>query len=520
MSHYLAFDLGAESGRAMLGTLEGGRLAVEELHRFANTPVRVFDALYWDTLRLWHEIQRGLAIAGRERHLPLDGIGIDTWGVDFALLGADGALADNPRHYRDARTNGVMEKVFRVVPRAEVFAQTGIQFMQLNSLYQFYALKLAGSPALEAARTLLFMPDLLNYWLTGVARAELTIASTSQFYDPRNKTWARDLLERLGLPTGILPEIVAPGTLLGPLLDSVAGAAGLGAVPVYATGCHDTASAVAAVPAEGSNWCYISSGTWSLMGAELDEPVIDERVLAENLTNEIGAAGKVRFLKNIAGLWLVQECRRAWAQAGAEYTYDELTRLAGEAGPARATIDVDAFLEPGDMPRKIAAHCRARGQTPPETPGEFTRTILESLAQRYRQVLESLEALAGRRFDAIHIVGGGSRNALLNQLVADATGRTVIAGPSEATAIGNVLIQAIGAGELSELEEARGWCGGRLGWRCMGGRDCRFLCIVVQACAELCIGLSALKTVRAIPISCKGIIIKLLGKLGYIPDQV
>jgi rhamnulokinase len=453
MSHYLAFDLGAESGRAMLGTLEGGRLAVEELHRFANTPVRVFDALYWDTLRLWHEIQRGLAIAGRERHLPLDGIGIDTWGVDFALLGADGALADNPRHYRDARTNGVMEKVFRVVPRAEVFAQTGIQFMQLNSLYQFYALKLAGSPALEAARTLLFMPDLLNYWLTGVARAELTIASTSQFYDPRNKTWARDLLERLGLPTGILPEIVAPGTLLGPLL---AGAAGLGAVPVYATGCHDTASAVAAVPAEGSNWCYISSGTWSLMGAELDEPVIDERVLAENLTNEIGAAGKVRFLKNIAGLWLVQECRRAWAQAGAEYTYDELTRLAGEAGPARATIDVDAFLEPGDMPRKIAAHCRARGQTPPETPGEFTRTILESLAQRYRQVLESLEALAGRRFDAIHIVGGGSRNALLNQLVADATGRTVIAGPSEATAIGNVLIQAIGAGELSGLEEARG----------------------------------------------------------------
>src|ERR1022692_3317307 len=458
MRHYLAFDLGAESGRAMLGTLDDGRLAVEELHRFANTPVRVFDALYWDTLRLWHEIQRGLAIAGRERKLRLDGIGIDTWGVDFALLGADGALADNPRHYRDARTNGVMEKVFDTVPRAEVFAQTGIQFMQINSLYQFYALKLAGSPALKAARTLLFMPDLLNYWLTGVARAELTIASTSQFYDPRKKTWARDLLERLGLPTGILPEIVAPGTLLGPLLDSVARAAGLGAVPVYATGCHDTASAVAAVPAEGANWCYIISGTWSLMGAELDEPVIDERVLAENLTNEIGAAGKVRFLKNIAGLWLLQECRRAWALEGAsrEYTYDELTRLAGEAGPARTIIDVDVFLEPGDMPRKIAEHCQARGQTPPETPGEFTRTILESLAERYRQVLESLEALAGRRFEAIHIVGGGSRNALLNQLVADATGRTVIAGPGEATAIGNVLIQAIGAGELAGLEEARG----------------------------------------------------------------
>ncbi len=456
MAHYLAFDLGAESGRAMLGTLDGGRLAIEELHRFANTPVRVFDALYWDTLRLWQEIQRGLAIAGRERKLQLDGIGIDTWGVDFALLGADGALADNPRHYRDARTNGVMERAFDIVPRAEVFAQTGIQFMQINSLYQFYALKLAGSPALDAAHTLLFMPDLLNYWLTGVARAELTIASTSQFYDPRRKMWARNLLERLGLPTHILPEIVAPGTRLGPLLDSVAEAAGLGAVPVYATGCHDTASAVAAVPAEGANWCYISSGTWSLMGAELDAPVIDERVLAENLTNEIGAAGKVRFLKNIAGLWLLQECRRAWALEGVEYAYEELVWLAGEAGPARALVDVDAFVEPGDMPRKIAEHCRSRGQPAPLTPGEFTRTILESLAERYREVLESLEALAGRRFEVIHIVGGGSRNALLNQLAADATGRTVIAGPSEATAIGNVLIQAIGAGDLSGLAEARG----------------------------------------------------------------
>ncbi|MGA2133929.1 MAG: rhamnulokinase family protein [Bryobacteraceae bacterium] len=455
MSHYLAFDLGAESGRAMLGTLAAGRLAVEELHRFPNTPVRVFDALYWDTLRLWNEIQRGLAIAGRERKLALDGIGIDTWGVDFALLGSDGALADNPRHYRDPRTNGVMEKLFAVVPRAEVFAQTGIQFMQLNSLYQFYALKLADSPALARAQKLLFMPDLLNYWLTGIARAELTIASTSQFYDPRKKTWAVDLLQRLGLPTHILPEIIAPGTRLAPLLPAVADAAALGPVPVYTTGCHDTASAVAAVPATGSNWCYISSGTWSLMGAELDAPIINEQSLAQNLTNEIGAAGKIRFLKNIAGLWLLQECRRAWALEGRDYTYDDLVRLAAGAPSHRASIDPDAFLEPGDMPRKIAAHCRAAGQTPPETPAEFTRTILESLARRYAEVLASLESLCGRRFDVIHIVGGGSRNALLNQFVADATGRTVIAGPSEATAIGNVLIQAIGAGELCGLAEAR-----------------------------------------------------------------
>ncbi len=455
MGHYLAFDLGAESGRAMLGALGGGRLTVEELHRFPNTPVRVFDGLYWDTLRLWHEIQRGLAVAGRERRLAPAGIGVDTWGVDFALLGADGALAGNPRHYRDPRTHGVMEKLFAAVPRDEVFAQTGIQFMPINSLYQLYAMKLAGSPALERARTLLFMPDLFNYWLTGVARCEATIASTSQFYDPRRKTWAAGLRDRRGLPTGILPGIVAPGTRLGRLLDSVAEPAGLGAAPVYATGCHDTASAVAAVPAEGSNWCFISSGTWSLMGAELDEPVINAEVLARNLTNEAGAAGKIRFLKNIAGLWLLQECRRAWALEGAEYTYDTLVRLAADAPPRRALIDPDAFLEPGDMPRQIVEHCRATGQTPPATPGEFTRTIFESLAERYRQVLESLEALAGRRFEVIHIVGGGSRNALLNQLAADATGRTVVAGPWEATATGNVLLQAIGAGELRGLGEAR-----------------------------------------------------------------
>jgi rhamnulokinase len=455
MQHYLAFDLGAESGRAMLGTLDAGRLKIEELHRFLNTPVRVFDALYWDTLRLWHEIQRGLYVAGRERKLHLDGIGIDTWGVDFALLGPDGALADNPRHYRDGRTNGVMEKLFAIVPRAEVFAQTGIQFMQLNSLYQFYALKLANSPALAAARTLLFMPDLLNYWLTGTARAERTIASTSQFYDPRLKTWAFDLLQRLGLPAHILPEIVDPGAQVGSLLGPVATEAGLGPVPVYATGCHDTASAVEAVPAEGSDWCYISSGTWSLMGVELNEPIISAQVLAENLTNEVGAAGKVRFLKNIAGLWLLQECRRTWALEGDAYSYEELVRLAGEIEPGRPTIDPDAFLEPGDMPRKIVAHCRARGIAAPETPAQFTRTILESLAERYRQVLESLETLAGHRFNVVHIVGGGSRNSLLNQLVANATRRTVVAGPTEATAIGNVLIQAIGAGALSGLEEAR-----------------------------------------------------------------
>ena len=454
MQHYLAFDLGAESGRAMLGTLSAEGLAIEELHRFPNTPVRVFSALYWDTLRLWHEIRRGLEIAARERRLALDGVGIDTWGVDYALLGPDGALVDNPRHYRDARTNGIMEKLFEAVPRAEIFARTGIQFIQLNTLCQLYAMKLEGSPALAAARTLLFMPDLFNYWMTGVAKSELTIASTSQFYDPCAGAWATGLLERLGLPSGILPEIVAPGTRLGPLLDSVW--PGPAPAPVvYATGCHDTGSAVAAVPAEGDDWCYISSGTWSLMGAELASPVINETSLAMNLTNEMGVGGTTRLLKNIAGLWLVQECRRDWALAGTEYTYEDLTRLASAARPFTAVIDPDAFLEPGELPRRIAEYCREKGQAVPATAGEFCRSILESLALRYRQVLESMEALLGRRFAVIHIVGGGSRNTVLNQFVADATGRTVVAGPAEATAIGNMVVQAMGSGAVSGLAEAR-----------------------------------------------------------------
>ncbi len=455
MKHYLAFDLGAESGRAMLATLSDSRLELEELHRFANVPVRLPTGLYWDSLRLFYEIEQGLAAAGRERKVALDGIGVDTWGVDFALLGRDGALVANPMHYRDTRNDGMLERTFAVVPKEEIFAQTGIQFMQLNTLYQLYAMKLAGSPGLEAADMLLFMPDLFNYWLTGVQRSELTIASTSQFYNPVEQRWATELFERLELPVHILPEIVPPGTLLGPLLGHVAEAAGLWAAPVYATASHDTASAVAAVPAQGESWCYISSGTWSLMGVELAAPLINERSLELNFTNEIGAAGRIRFLKNIAGLWLLQECRRAWAAEGVQYSYEELAQMAAGARPFGPLVNPDAFLHPGEMPAKIAAFCRATGQRSPEAPGEFCRTVFESLALRYRQVLESLESLLGRKLEVIHIVGGGSRNAVLNQLVADATGRLVVAGPAEATATGNVLVQAMGAGHLRGLEEAR-----------------------------------------------------------------
>jgi rhamnulokinase len=375
--------------------------------------------------------------------------------VDFALLGEDGSLCGNPRHYRDSRNNGMLEKALSVVPREEIFAHTGIQFMQINTLIQLYAMRAAGDPALRAACTLLMLPDLFHYWLTGVARSETTIASTSQFYDPREKRWATELFQKLDLPASILAPLVAPGTRLGPLLPAVAEAAGLASVPIFATGSHDTASAVAAAPAEGRDWLYISSGTWSLMGAELDEPVINEAALAANLTNEMGAGGKVRLLKNIAGLWLLQECRRAWALAGQEFNYEELARQAAGAKPFLAILDPDAFLEPGDMPRRIAEFCRSTGQTAPSGPGETSRAILESLALRYREVLEMIESLLERRFAVIHIVGGGSRNEVLNQFVADATGRRVIAGPTEATAIGNVLIQAIGAGALSGLDEAR-----------------------------------------------------------------
>jgi rhamnulokinase len=449
MGQYLAIDLGAESGRAILGGLFDGKLAVDELHRFSNTPLHEADGLYWDAWKLWHEIQRGIDVAVTERRVALDGVGVDTWGVDYGLLGPDGTLLGKPRHYRDSRNQAAMEKLFQVVPREEVFEYTGIQIMQINSVYQLYAMKLANDPVLASGRRLLHIPDLINYWLTGVAKSEATIASTSQFFNPTQMAWATELFKRLDLPAEILCPIVPPGTLLGSMIEPPH-------APVYTVGGHDTASAVAAVPAgEGDNWCYISSGTWSLMGVELPEPVINADSLRLNYTNEVGVDNRIRLLKNIAGLWLLQECRRAWSREGSEYTYEELTRMAAAARPFSAHLDPDAFLEPGDMPRKIAEHCRGRGQEPPANHGEFARAILESLAIRYRQVLEGLEALSGRHIETIHIVGGGSRNKVLNQFVADCTGRVVIAGPGEATAIGNILVQAMGAGELAGLDEIR-----------------------------------------------------------------
>ena len=454
---FLAIDLGASSGRAVVGLFDGERLRLEEVHRFPNGPVRVLNSLHWDVLRLFEEVKGGLAKCVKTYGTDIASLGLDTWGVDFGLLDARDELLGNPYHYRDRRTDGMMEEAFRRVPREEIFERTGIQFMQLNSLYQLLAMAVQGSPMLDAAQTFLNMPDLFNFWLTGRKASEFTIATTTQCYDPRAGDWAWTMLERLGLPTRIFGEIVPPGTRLGPLHPAVAEETGAGDVPVIATAGHDTAAAVAAVPARGHDYAYISSGTWSLMGVEVDEPLITPQSQAYNFTNEGGVEGTIRLLKNIMGLWLVQECRREWAQAGEELSWDDLTRMAAEAEPFGGLVDPDdsRFLPPGDMPKRIQSYCAETGQPVPQSKGAIVRCTLESLALKYRWVLERLEEMLGRELPIIHIIGGGSKNWLLNQLTADATGRPVVAGPDEATSIGNILMQALALRHIASLEEGR-----------------------------------------------------------------
>ena len=456
-TNYLALDLGAESGRTIVGQFDGDKLDLKPIHRFANGPVKVFDSLYWDVLRLWAELKEGLAVYRRDYGRELASIGLDTWGVDFALLGRKDVLLGLPHNYRDPRTSGMMDAAFARVPRDEVFAQTGIQFMEINTLYQLLAMKLGDDPLLEQAQTLLMIPDLFNFWFTGVKAVEFSIATTTQFYDPRRADWAYPLLGKLGLPGHILPEVKQPGTVLGPLLSGVAEETGLAGVQVIAPACHDTGSAVAGVPATGADFAYISSGTWSLMGVETRQPVITADSLAFNFTNEGGVCNTFRLLKNIMGLWLVQQCRRTWQQEGQELTYTDLTNLAAQAAPFGALVNPDftEFLRPGDMPARIRAYCQRTGQVPPESKGEMVRCALESLALRYRWVLEKLELMLGRTLKEIHIVGGGCQNQLLCQLAADATQRVVLAGPVEATAAGNVLMQAISSGQIGSLAEGR-----------------------------------------------------------------
>jgi rhamnulokinase len=451
----VAVDVGAESGRAVVGAFDGGRLALEDAHRFPNVPVKLAGTLHWDFLRLFGELTAGLRHAASGG--PVASVGVDTWGVDFGLLDARGRLLANPVHYRDARTEGMPAAAFAIVPREEIYAATGIQFMSINTLFQLYSMVRAGDPLLGQAHRLLMTADLFHHFLAGTAVSEYTLASTSQCLDPVARDWARPLLERLEIPTGILPPIVEPGTDLGPLRADVAAETGLRSARVVAPGSHDTASAVVGAPLGGPTTAFLSSGTWSLIGLEMPGPVVSDVTLAANLTNEGGVGGTVRLLSNVMGLWLVQESRRAlWPEGGAP-SYEELAVLA-EAAPAfTAFVDPDdeRFLRPGDMPDRVRAFCAETNQPVPGDVGTLLRVIFESLALRYWVAVAELGRAAGRPVEAIQVVGGGSRNDLLCRLTADATGLPVRAGPVEATAIGNLAVQAIAAGELDDVAEAR-----------------------------------------------------------------
>ncbi|HTY63990.1 MAG TPA: rhamnulokinase family protein [Acidobacteriota bacterium] len=450
--NYLAFDLGAESGRAILGQLHQGILNVREIYRFANDPVRYGNELHWDILRLWHEMTRALESSS----LPgIESIGVDTWGVDYALLGERGNLLENPFHYRDTRTEGMMEAVFAQIPRENIYDITGIQFLPFNTLYQLYAACLSTPRLIHAADALVTIPDLLNYWLSGTLASEYTNATTTQLVDAGSGSWATGLLAELDLPSRLLKRIVKPGTVIGELRSSISHAHG--GTPVVAPACHDTGSAVAAVSLSNRS-AFLSSGTWSLLGAEISAPVITPKARDLNFTNEGGVCGTIRLLKNIGGLWLLQSCRRCWAASGRDFTYEELMDAAAlERRRFESLFDPDHrdFLNPADMPSAIAGYCSRTGQQAPSAPPAFTRAILESLALKYRHVLDSLEELTGIHFDEVRIMGGGSKNRLLNQFTADATGRTVVAGPTEATALGNIAMQMLATGAVTSLAEAR-----------------------------------------------------------------
>lgn len=440
----LAVDLGAESGRVMAVHFDGQRLSLEELHRFSNPTTMINNSIHWDFLHLWREITAGIE---KGKALNPASIGVDTWGVDFGLLDKQGNLIGNPVNYRDSRTNGMMEEVFSKVPQEEVFAQTGIQFLLINTLYQMMSLVKNNSAQLKIADSFLTAPDLLNYWLTGRKVCEFSNATTTQMLSPITGTWAVDMLSKLGIPTDILPEIVQPGTRLGEYEG----------IPVIAPACHDTGSAVAGVPTESEHFAYISSGTWSLVGLEVKQPILNAAALEANVTNEGGVYGTYRFLKNVMGLWIIQQCRNQWESDGEQFSYGALTKLAEQAEPLRSIIQVDdsRLLPPGNHPEIIREICRETGQPIPESKGQVIRCVIESLALKYRHVLENLLAISGKQADTIHIVGGGTQNGLLNQLTADATGIPVKTGPIEATVLGNALVQFITLGDIKNLEQGR-----------------------------------------------------------------
>ncbi|MFV0401466.1 MAG: rhamnulokinase [Oscillospiraceae bacterium] len=451
----LAFDFGASSGRAMIGSYADGQIRLEEVHRFSNDPVKVRGTVYWDVLRLFFEIKQGILKA--QHAGGFDTIGIDTWGVDFGLLDENGVLLENPTHYRDEAFTGCMNKVLELIPPERLYGITGMQNMDINTISQLYYLRNHRPELLERASTLLFMPDLLRYLLTGEKVTEYTIASTSQLLDAGTRDWSWEVIDALDLPRRIFTPIVRPGTVTGSLSQDICEELGVPAVPVIAVGEHDTASAVVSVPAKGKDFIYVSCGTWSLFGTELDVPLRSDTAREHNVTNEGGVAGTIRFLKNISGLWMIQESRRQWIREGREFSYAELEKMALACEPFQCFIDPDdpRFTPQGNHPRRVREYCRETGQHVPESEGEIMRCIYESLALKYRYTREMITQCTGKEYGAIHIVGGGTKDNLLCQMTANATGLPVTAGPIEATALGNVAVQLIAVGQLADVAEAR-----------------------------------------------------------------
>lgn len=460
---YVAFDLGAESGRAMLAVLENQKLTLRECHRFANLPQQLPSGYHWNLLDIWRHLVEGLRQAGimaKKLDAQLVSLGVDTWGVDFGLVGKSGQLLGLPFCYRDDRNPPAMKAVHDKIGADEVYLQTGIQHMPFNSIYQLKAQQATEASVLDHATDMLFMPDLLHYFFSGEKVNEATIASTSQMVDPQTGKWNTGLLDQAGIPSDFLKKIVPAGTKIGKLRQAIAKEAGVEQIDVIVPGSHDTASAIASVPvdqATSGNWLYLSSGTWSLMGAELDKPIVNEASLAANYTNERGVEDKIRFLKNIGGLWLVQECRRDLIRKGQDLDYPTLTQMAADSKLFTTLIDTNhaPFASPGDMLAKIDAYADATGQPRPTSPGAYVRACLESLALTYRNVCLKLEELTDQSIDVLHIVGGGGKNSLLNQMTADAINKTTIVGPFEATAIGNALTQALGCGDIKDLAHLR-----------------------------------------------------------------
>ncbi|MGB8453743.1 MAG: rhamnulokinase family protein [Anaerocolumna sp.] len=455
MKKVLAFDFGASSGRAMLGIYDGTSIQLKEIHRFSNDPVMVNGTMYWDILRLFHEIKQGLVKAKHES--DFDSIGIDTWGVDFGLLDKNGNLLENPVHYRDNRTQGMLRKSFDKLPKAEFYSITGNQFMEINTAFQLFSLVCNRPELLKRIDKLLMTPDLFNYMLTGEKTAEYSIASTTQLMDAKKGIWSEKVIKTLGIPENIFAPIVASGTKIGVLSDEICEELGVKKCNVIAVAGHDTQSAMVAVPAEEENFIFISCGTWSLIGTELEKPLINKKSDFYNITNEGGYGGKASFLKNITGLWLIQESRRQWIREGHEYGFGSLEELAHEAEPFESFIDPDApeFSPAGDMPARIQEYCRRTNQKVPETVGEFVRCINQSLALKYRYALEQISECTGLKYNNIHMVGGGIQSKLLCQFAANASGCAVIAGPVEATVLGNVALQLIASGQIKDLKEAR-----------------------------------------------------------------